>query len=187
MRFWRLLREFCRVPLGFVIALRTPRIDPISDLETPITPENENLPHEPGENGRPYEFHPSKWGFYLGGVVLGAAGCILGACLHYEYPVSVTISILWWGIYLGCLGASIGALFGLCRDGAPASPSRSKSVITAGAAGNEYSAPRRPRSFPAAPQAVGLHNKAGDHTPRFAAAREYVGSASSHFTSPEGP
>jgi hypothetical protein len=51
-------------------------------------------------------------GLFLGGVVLGTAGCILGACMPYRHPVGVTISILWWGIYLGCLGASIGAGIG---------------------------------------------------------------------------
>ena len=97
-----------------------------SALDAPITPENEKLPQVPGENGRPREFHPSKWGFCLGGVVLGAAGCILGACMHYQHPVAVSISVLWWGIYLGCLGASIGALFGLCRDRTVALPFQSK-------------------------------------------------------------
>jgi len=56
-------------------------------------------------------------GMFLGGLALGTAGCILGASMPYCHPVGVTISILWWGIYLGCLGASIGAgiggLFGL--------------------------------------------------------------------------
>ena len=136
-----------------------------SALDAPVTPENEKVPHEPSEDAHPYEFHPSKWGFCLGGVVLGATGCILGACMHYEYPVAVAISVLWWGIYLGCLGASIGALFGLCRDRTPG-PALSRQ-------------PQR--------RLVRLHNKAGNQTPRFAAAREYVGSASSHFTSPEGP
>ena len=32
--------------------------------------------------------------------------------MPYRHPVGVTISILWWGIYLGCLGASIGAGIG---------------------------------------------------------------------------
>jgi hypothetical protein len=97
-----------------------------SALETPFTSENEKVPHEPNENERPREIHLSKWGFCMGGVILGAAGCILGACMHYEYPVAATISVLWWGIYLGCLGASIGALFGFWRDRTPALPFRSK-------------------------------------------------------------
>ena len=67
-------------------------------------------------------------GLFLGGVVLGTAGCILGACMPYRHPVGVTISILWWGIYLGCLGASIGAgiggLVGLLWDRTPVSTPR---------------------------------------------------------------
>jgi hypothetical protein len=64
-------------------------------------------------------------GFWLGGLTLAIAGCILGACMPYSRPVAVSISILWWGIYLGCLGASIGAgiggLLGLRWGRAPAS------------------------------------------------------------------
>jgi hypothetical protein len=52
--------------------------------------------------------------FWLGGVGLGAAGCILGACMPYRYPVATVLSVLWWGIYFGCLGASLGALGALC-------------------------------------------------------------------------
>jgi hypothetical protein len=51
-------------------------------------------------------------GFWLGGFVLGIAGSILGVCLPYHNPVAVTISALWWGVYLGCLGASIGGILG---------------------------------------------------------------------------
>jgi hypothetical protein len=36
VRFWRPLREFRRVPLGFVIALRAPRIDHISSRKRPV-------------------------------------------------------------------------------------------------------------------------------------------------------
>jgi hypothetical protein len=71
-------------------------------------------------------------GFWLGGFTLGLGGCILGASLPYSHPVGVTISVLWWGIYLGCFGASIGALFGLLtkrrssssRDGSAQPPRR---------------------------------------------------------------
>src|SRR5262249_44302711 len=51
-------------------------------------------------------------GLFFGGVALGTAGCILGASMPYRHPVGVTISVLWWGTYLGCLGASIGAGIG---------------------------------------------------------------------------
>ena len=64
-------------------------------------------------------------GFWLGGALLGVGGCILGICMPYRHPVAVTISVLWWGIYLGCFGASIGALLGLWAEQmpAPAAPS----------------------------------------------------------------
>jgi hypothetical protein len=63
-------------------------------------------------------------GFWLGGIVLGTAGCVLGASLSYHHPVARVISVLWWGIYLGCLGASIGALPALFLDRTPAPPSQ---------------------------------------------------------------
>jgi len=63
-------------------------------------------------------------GFWLGGFVLGTAGGILGGCLPYHHPVAVTISVLWWGIYFGCFGASIGALLGLWAEPVPAPPHR---------------------------------------------------------------
>jgi hypothetical protein len=41
-------------------------------------------------------------GFWLGGVILGAGGCLWGASMPYQHPVGVAISILWWGIFFGC-------------------------------------------------------------------------------------
>ena len=55
-------------------------------------------------------------GFWLGGVLLGAGGCLLGASMPYQHPVGVAVSILWWGIYCGCLGVSLGALLGLWAE-----------------------------------------------------------------------
>jgi len=66
-------------------------------------------------------------GFWLGGFVLGTAGGILGVCLPYQHPVAVTISGLWWGVFFGCFGASLGALLGLWAEPAPAPPERSRS------------------------------------------------------------
>jgi hypothetical protein len=67
-------------------------------------------------------------GFWLGALALATGGSLLGACMPYRHPVGVTMAMLWWGIYLGCLGASIGAgvggLFGLWWDPPPASPPR---------------------------------------------------------------
>jgi hypothetical protein len=44
--------------------------------------------------------------------------------MPYRHPVAVTISALWWGLYLGCLGAGIGSLVGALTKRAPAAPSR---------------------------------------------------------------
>jgi hypothetical protein len=44
--------------------------------------------------------------------------------MPYRHPVAVTISVLWWGIYFGCFGASIGALLGLWAEQTPAPPSQ---------------------------------------------------------------
>jgi hypothetical protein len=68
-------------------------------------------------------------GLSLGGVVLGTAGCIIGACMPYRHPVAVTLSVLWWGIYLGCLGAALGALLGLLSKRNPASSSESSDDV----------------------------------------------------------
>jgi hypothetical protein len=35
--------------------------------------------------------------------------------MPYHHPIAVTISVIWWGIYIGCLGASLSALVGLLR------------------------------------------------------------------------
>ena len=63
-------------------------------------------------------------GFWLGGALLGVGGCILGSCMPYRHLVAVTISVLWWGIYLGCFGASIGAVLGLWAEQTQAPPSQ---------------------------------------------------------------
>jgi hypothetical protein len=58
-------------------------------------------------------------GIFLGGLLLGTAGCILGAVMPHRHPVGMTISVLWWGLYFGCFGASVGALVGILTDRAP--------------------------------------------------------------------
>jgi hypothetical protein len=67
-------------------------------------------------------FSPVTIGFWLGGVGLGTGGCLLGALMPYGHPVAVTISVLWWGLYFGCFGASVGALVGVLTDRAPPRP-----------------------------------------------------------------
>jgi hypothetical protein len=63
-------------------------------------------------------------GFWLGVIVSGTAGCIIGASAPYHHPVAVTMSMLWWGIYVGCFGGSVGALIGVLTERTPAAPSR---------------------------------------------------------------
>jgi hypothetical protein len=63
-------------------------------------------------------------GFWLGGVLLGAGGCLFGASMPCEHPVGVALSVLWWGIYFGCLGMNLGALVGLWAEQAPAAPAQ---------------------------------------------------------------
>jgi hypothetical protein len=67
-------------------------------------------------------FNPVTIGFWLGGFTLGMGGCLLGACMPYRHPVGVAISVFWWGIYLGCIGAWLGAMFGHLWDHTPATP-----------------------------------------------------------------
>jgi hypothetical protein len=55
-------------------------------------------------------------GFWLGGFILGAAGCLWGASMPYQHPMGVAVSIVWWGIYFAFLGASLGALLGLWAE-----------------------------------------------------------------------
>jgi len=92
--------------------------------QSTVRPRNQQPAAEPP--GR--RFNRVAIGIWLGGLTLVVAGCILGASMPYRHPVGVTISILWWGIYLGCLGASIGAgiggLVGLLWDRTPVSTPR---------------------------------------------------------------
>jgi hypothetical protein len=55
-------------------------------------------------------------GFWFGGLIWGAGGCLFGASMPYQHPVGVAISIIWWGIYFGCFGTSLGALLGLWAE-----------------------------------------------------------------------
>jgi hypothetical protein len=69
------------------------------------------------------QFNPVTIGFWLGGADMGTGGCLLGALMPYHHPVAVAISVLWWGLYFGCFGASVGALVGVFTDHAPPRPS----------------------------------------------------------------
>jgi len=56
-------------------------------------------------------------GFRLGALIRGKVGCVLGASAPYHHPVAVTLSTLWWGTYLACFGASVGAQLGMAAEG----------------------------------------------------------------------
>jgi hypothetical protein len=60
----------------------------------------------------------------LGALFLGAVGVSVAASAPYRSPAGMAVSILWWALYCGCLGASLGALLGLWIQGGqrPASP-----------------------------------------------------------------
>jgi len=87
-------------------------------------------------------------GFWLGLFALGTGGCFLGAHMSSHHPVGRAVAMFWWGIYLGCLGASIGAsvggLFGQWWNHAPASPHG------AGASGQRHSVQADPGAGAAA-------------------------------------
>ena len=91
-------------------------------------------------------------GFWLGGIILGAAGCFLGASMPYERPLGVAVGVFWWGIFLGCLGMNLGALLGLWIEHLPASLRRGSNDANQAVEG----APgRRPWSAPSS-AAVGI-------------------------------
>jgi hypothetical protein len=96
--------------LGAPLGMPTPRN---AERQRDVRPPNGH----PAEN--PRRLFDRSIGFWLGGALLGIGGCILGGFMPYSHPVAVTISVLWWGIYLGCLGASIGAFAGLLARTAP--------------------------------------------------------------------
>jgi hypothetical protein len=62
------------------------------------------------------------FGFCLGGIALGIAGCLVGASVPYHRPIAVAASTVRWGVYLSCLGAGVGGLVGLCGKRTPVAP-----------------------------------------------------------------
>jgi len=116
----------------------------------------------------PTGLSPLTIGFWLGGSLLGTAGCILGVCMPYHHPAAVVISVIWWGAYLGCLGASVGALIFWLTGRAP--PRLSATWDAAGMGSTELErdshaadsgstavcAPQGPRGLPG-------HQRRGEH------------------------
>jgi hypothetical protein len=60
-------------------------------------------------------------GFWLGGATFGIVGCLIGYWMAQD-PVGRAFSAIWWGIYIGCFGASLGALVALFTRRASSSP-----------------------------------------------------------------
>jgi hypothetical protein len=56
---------------------------------------------------------PILLGLLLGGSCLGAFGSVIALAYSYRHPVGLVVSVIWWGICFGALGASLGALPGL--------------------------------------------------------------------------
>jgi hypothetical protein len=88
-------------------------------------------------------FDRASIGFWLGGISLGTVGCILGAYMPYHHPVALAISAIWWGIYAGCFGASLGALFGFLTTRDPRSGGNQTPVVPRSP---ERDSPLMPRS-----------------------------------------
>jgi hypothetical protein len=102
---------------------------------SPYSIDRQDLSHAPiaardGETTRAISrrFHRGI-GFWFGGIILGVGGCLFGASMPYHHPVGVLVSVLWWGLYFGCFGASIGALLGLWAEQYPARPSQEEEGV----------------------------------------------------------
>jgi hypothetical protein len=106
------------------MAQAAPLRDRQASAPSPIAPRHWGRPRA----GRRLRFGRTR-GFWLGGFVLGTAGCVIGFCFPYHHPVAVTVSVLWWGFYFGWLGASVGAGLGLLAERAPASPSEGSALL----------------------------------------------------------
>jgi hypothetical protein len=83
-------------------------------------------PHGCQPAAKPYRRFGRGVGFWLGAVLLGLGGCVLGVWMPYRHPVAVASGVLWWGIYFGCFGASLGALVGLWAEQPPVPPPQEK-------------------------------------------------------------
>ena len=93
-------------------------------------------PHQGQPAAKPYPRFGRGVGFWLGAIFLGLGGCILGGWMPYRHPVAVTTGVLWWGIYFGCFGASLGALVGLWAEQTPApQPQEAKGDVSLDAKG----------------------------------------------------
>jgi hypothetical protein len=93
------------------------------DWQRPVRP-----PRRP-PTARPFRLRFDRGvGYCLGGVVLGTAGCLLGARMPYYHPVAVALSVVWWGLFWGGFGTWLGALVGMLAETAPAAASQGPDV-----------------------------------------------------------
>ena len=148
-----LLQNYSDVKMGTFI--RSTRHAP--DRQPGCVPEAAGNGDETGPARRP-RFARATVGFWLGGAALGTGGCILGVCMPYHHPVAVVISALWWGICLGCFGASIGALLGLWAERTPAPPSQEPNGAGTPPSGADG------RTFPAGARGIVTPDQAGSRT-----------------------
>jgi hypothetical protein len=83
-----------------------------------------NRTHEGRSAANPFHrrFDRVTAGFWLGWVVLGTAGFLVGTRVPYRHPVAVATCVAWWTLYCGCLGASLGALICWLSERAPVVP-----------------------------------------------------------------
>jgi hypothetical protein len=113
---------------------------------------------EPKSPARSPRFDRAMIGFWLGSLALGTAGGVLGVCMPYHHPVAVVISALWWGVYLGCFGGSVGGLIARFTERAPAAPSRGSGGAPAPPGGADG------RAFPAGAHGIVTAVQAGSRT-----------------------
>ena len=101
---------------------RKPPPSPIAagngDGQSPARPQQWAL----AANSFHHRFDRATIGFWVGWVLSAAGGCLFAASMTHQYPGGAVISVLWWGIYCGCTGASISALVCWLTERTPASP-----------------------------------------------------------------
>jgi hypothetical protein len=125
---------------------------------SPITPRSDERRRPPDQSWRSRPFDASTAGFWLGGLALGAAGCILAPSMPHYDPVPVTFRVLWWGMYLGTLGGGFGALIGMWLGQALTFLSRDWNAVQEGEKGPDF--------LPAqdSGQSPGFDLRPGDHS-----------------------
>ena len=62
---------------------------------------------------RRHKADPITIGMLAGGLILGVIGAAVAASYSYAHSAGLVVSLIWWAIFFGALGASLGALPGL--------------------------------------------------------------------------